>query len=198
MNSEEKLIKDLILGRELAYENLIGSMEKQLMNFIYGFTNDLHASEDIFQETFIRVLRKISEFRPEYKLSTWIFTIARNCCLDYLKSKKRKKDISLEHEEQNDAKPVTLKNLLGSKYLTPSEIMEKSEDQAKIRELLSTLSPVKKEALILRVYLDMSYEEISKITHTPIGTCKYRVYQALQELTAQLSTSKEGYAEYGA
>jgi len=198
MRSEDKLLKGLVMGQESAYEELVQKLEKPLMNFIYRFVNDLHTAEDIFQETFVRVVRKISEYRPDWKLSTWIFTIARNCCLDYLKSKKRKRDVSLEMENQSDdSKPVVFKNLFGSKYLTPGESLEKNEDHVKLRSLLSKLTPVKREAIAMRVYLDLSYEEISKITRTPVGTCKYRVYRALQELSDMFNEPTQGMVEQG-
>ncbi len=195
---EEKLLKSLIVGQEKAYEELTSSLEKPLMNFIYQYIHDLHTAEDIFQETFIRVVRKISDFKPNSKLSTWIFTIARNLCLDYIKSKKRKRDVSLEEESENDqSKPVSLKNLFGSKYLTPGEVLEKTEQQIKVREALSRLSHVKREALILRTYLDLSYEEISKITDAPVGTCKYRVHQALMDIGEALSGPMQKSVEHG-
>lgn len=190
MASEEKaLIRRLLVGEEAAFRELVGQLEKPLLAFIQRFTPDV--AEDIFQETFVRVIRKLAEFKPDVSLKTWIFTIARNLCLDHIKMHKRHGEVSLDRQaDEEEGKVITFKEVLQSAAREPGETAELSDDQRRVLEALRTLEPARREALILRTYCDMPYEEIAQIMRAPVGTCKYRVHEALNELAAKLGGAR--------
>ena len=84
MNLEDDLLRKCARGDSAAYRELVERLEKPLVNFILRFVGERHVAEDLFQETFVRVVKTLGSFRPEASLSTWIFTIARNLSLDWL------------------------------------------------------------------------------------------------------------------
>src|SRR5258705_13486119 len=94
--SESDLVRRCARGEEAAYRELVERVEKPLVNFVRRYLDDPSTAEDVFQETFVRVVRTLGDFKPQASLTTWIFTIARNLCLDRLKSRRRHREVSLD------------------------------------------------------------------------------------------------------
>lgn len=188
-SEEQTLIRRLLLGEEAAFRELVGQLERPLLAFIQRFTPEV--AEDIFQETFVRVIRKLAEFKPDVSLKTWIFTIARNLCLDHIKMNRRHGLVSLDRPAREvEGNVIPFKEVLEAATRQPGEAAELSDNQRRVLEALRTLDPTRREALILRVYCDLPYEEIARITRSPVGTCKYRVHEALNELAARLGGAR--------
>ena len=181
-NAELELLRRCVQGDQGAYADLVATVEKPLINFIYKYVGERYTAEDIFQETFVKVLRSIKSFKPNAMLTTWIFTIARNLCLDHIKAIKRHKQVSFEKGSKRDGNIIDFKKVLSSGAVSPDQELEKMQSTEKINEALGKLNPKEREILILRIYLDFPYAEISKIVGKPIGTVKYRVHQSLSKL----------------
>src|SRR6185503_4364529 len=99
-------------------------------------------------------------FRPEASLTTWIFTIARNLCFDHLKAKKRHREVSMDAgKSEPDGREVDFREALRSPSLEPGSLAEGTEEGARLRAAIAELAAPKREALILRVYSDLSYAE---------------------------------------
>jgi RNA polymerase sigma-70 factor (ECF subfamily) len=189
MDREQDLLKRLVKRDETAFREIVERLEKPLLNFIYGFIGDRSLSEDIFQETFIRVVKTVGKFKPKAELSTWIFTIARNLCLDHIKYTKRHKTLPLEGIK-HEGEIVYFDEVMNSYNISPpNAALEKKEKSDFIRKQLLRLSPKHREVLILRVYLDLPYSEITKIINIPIGTAKYRVHEGLKTLAKLIKTN---------
>ncbi|HEX7900359.1 MAG TPA: RNA polymerase sigma factor [Planctomycetota bacterium] len=147
-------------------------LREPLGKFIYGFVRDRHVAEDLEQETLLKVVRNLHRYRAQAALKTWVFSIARNLCLDHLRSAGR-----------------TRLRLIGT--LDPSEIetpdvpdarAETEESRARVAEALSGLSPDARELLILRNYLGLSYREIARrrgVAAAGIGTRLLRARRGL-------------------
>lgn len=195
MHVEADLLARCARGEEKAYRDLVGRLEKPLINFIVRYVGERHVAEDIFQETFVRVLRTLAEFRPEASIATWIFTIARNLCLDHLKAKKRHREVPLEagaSDEQGNV--IQFREILRGTAPTPEARAEGVEMQRRVVEALALLSPAKREALVMRLYAELSYQEIAKIVEAPVGTVKFRVHEALNELSRILTGAERNEA----
>ena len=181
---EDELIRGLILGQSAAFEQLAAQYERPLINFIAAYVGDLAAAEDLYQETFVRVIRSISDYRPEAGLATWIYTIARNLALDHLRRRKRRREVSLARSEGPEEANVIFLDRRSS--AAPEAAPEAAERSDKLLRSMQRLSPKKREAVVLRFFSDMNYDEMSRLLETPVGTLKFRVHEALQDLSGLL------------
>lgn len=195
MHVEADLLARCARGEEKAYRELVGRLEKPLMNFIFRYVGERTLAEDLFQETFVRVLRTLPDFRPEASVATWIFTIARNLCLDHAKAKKRHREVPLDaaaSREEGDVIPF--RDLLRSASPSPDARAEEAEMERRVLDALRRLTPAKREALVLRLYADVSYQEIAQIVDAPVGTVKFRVHEALNDLSKMLTGASRNEA----
>jgi RNA polymerase sigma-70 factor (ECF subfamily) len=183
--ADAELVRRCARGEEAAYRELVGRLEKPLLAFIRRYVGEDNLAEDFFQETFVRVVRKLGEFQPEASLTTWIFTIARNLCLDHLKAKRRHREVSMDAGDGGD-RDTDFREALPSPGSGPGTLAEGLEDSARLRAAMAELAEPKREALVLRIFSGLSYAEIARITDAPVGTVKFRVHDAIQELTKKL------------
>ena len=184
MNDEEELLRRCARGDAAAYRDLVDRVEKPLVNFILRFVGERHVAEDLFQETFVRVVKTLGTFRPEASLQTWIFTIARNLSLDWLKAKRRHREMALDAATSEEkGRVIYFKDVLRSATTAPEERAERSEEERRVTAALAGLSPIKREALVLRMYAGLQYSEIARIQGAPVGTVKFRIHEALKDLT---------------
>jgi RNA polymerase sigma-70 factor (ECF subfamily) len=192
MNLEEDLLRRCARGDAAAYRELVERIEKPLINFILRFVGEQHVAEDLFQETFVRVVKTLGEFRPEASLSTWIHTIARNLSLDWLKAKRRHRETPLDAASSEDkGRVIYFKDVLRSGGETPAARAEATEDERRVTEALGALSPIKREALVLRMYAGLQYSEIARIQNAPVGTVKFRIHEAIRDLSELLGSEED-------
>ncbi|MBV8882208.1 MAG: sigma-70 family RNA polymerase sigma factor [Planctomycetaceae bacterium] len=192
MNVEEALLRRCARGDAAAYRELVERLEKPLINFILRFVGEPHVAEDLFQETFVRVVKTLGDFKPEASLSTWIHTIARNLSLDWLKAKRRHRETPLD-AATSEAKGRVLyfKDLLHSASESPDRRAESTEDERRVSAALGALSPLKREALVLRMYAGLQYSEIARIQNAPVGTVKFRIHEAIRDLAGLLGVEDD-------
>ena len=187
VHGDADLVRRCARGDEAAYRELVERLEKPLVAFIRRYVGEESLAEDLFQETFVRVVRTLGSFRPEASLSTWIFTIARNLCLDHLKAKKRHREVSMDAAASDGSdRDVDFREALRSPAAGPGTAAEGQEEGARLRAAMAELPEPKREALVLRIYSNLSYAEIARITDAPVGTVKFRVHDAIQELARKL------------
>ena len=192
MNMEDDLLRRCAQGDAAAYRELVERLEKPLVNFILRFVGERHVAEDLFQETFVRVVKTLGEFRPEASLSTWIYTIARNLSLDWLKAKRRHREMALDAvTSEEKGRVIYFKDVMRSSAAEPSERAESSEDERRVIAALARLSPAKREALVLRMYAGLQYSEIASIQSAPVGTVKFRIHEAIRDLTKLMGTEED-------
>ena len=192
MNDDEELLRRCARGDAAAYRELVERVEKPLVNFILRFVGERNVAEDLFQETFVRVVKTLGSFRPEASLSTWIFTIARNLSLDWLKAKRRHRETALDAvTSEEKGRVIYFKDVLRSGAAAPEEQAEMSEDERRVSAALSGLSPIKREALVLRVYAGLQYSEIARIQNAPVGTVKFRIHEAIKDLSQLMGAGED-------
>ncbi len=198
MAAEEEFLRRCARGDGSAYRQLVERLEKPLVNFIFRFVGERHAAEDIFQETFVRMIRGLGDFRPVASLETWIYTIARNLALDHLKARRRHREVSLDRPAADGrGRVIHFRDALRSSAAAPEWRAEANEDERRLVKALGSLSNAKREALTLRVYAGLEYAEIARIVGAPVGTIKFRVHEALQDLARMLASSGGAAAQGG-
>jgi RNA polymerase sigma-70 factor (ECF subfamily) len=192
MNDDEDLLRRCARGDAAAYRELVERVEKPLVNFILRFVGERNVAEDLFQETFVRVVKTLGSFRPEASLTTWIFTIARNLSLDWLKAKRRHREMALDAASSEEkGRVIYFKDVLRSGAAAPEDRAERTEDERRVSANLSKLSPIKREALVLRIYAGLQYSEIARIQNAPVGTVKFRIHEALKDLSQLMGAGED-------
>ncbi len=176
---DTELMLDCQAGDWSAFRILLERCEVRLINYIYRMVGDIDEAEDLFQETFLKVLENRTNYRPTAKFSTWLYTIARNLCLNWLKRQEISKRVVASAPQQ----PQVSESPSSSGDSPESEELEYKLKTA-IRELPEKLH----EALVLRFYADLSYKEISELMSAPIGTVNYWVQEAIKKLAARFGS----------
>lgn len=175
--SDQQLIKNYRNGNEACFEMLLKRYKSKVFTTIFLIVNDRYIAEDIFQETFIKVLKtlKSEKYTEEGKYLPWVMTIARNLSIDYFrKTSKMPKMINSSGED-------VFKNLQIFDDSREEQIIQ-NQNEAKVRELIKLLPKEQQEVLVLRHYGDLSFKEISEITKVSINTALGRMRYALQNL----------------
>jgi len=158
-------------GDQEAWNMMINSYSKSVYNIALNFFAERDIAQDVTQEIFIKIYHNLDKFREDKNFSSWIFTIARNHCIDYWRKNKKYFINTQELDEKISVnKPTPEENLINE-----SEI-------DKLRKKISQLDPELRLILILRDIQDLSYQEIAKKFSVPEGTVKSRINRARLKL----------------
>lgn len=178
---DKEILYKVINGDIDSFEIIVDRYKNRLMNFVFRFVKDYDVSEDIVQETFLRVFRKRRDYKAIANFSTWIFTIAGNLAKSELRRRKRWKFLSI------DANTSGERNFeLPDHGIKPDRFTSITLLNENVQKSIDSLQPKYKEALILRDIDGMTYRQIAEITHVPIGTVKSRVNRARMKLKKKL------------
>lgn len=182
--SDEQLISDYLDGDEKAISVLVGRYLTDVYNFSLKLTGDKQAAEDISQNSFVKAWKNIRKFEGRSKFRTWLFTVARNSAIDWLRERK---ELPVSAFEINKGENMLLNTLVDDNPL-PDELLAKAEDTQFVQMLLSELNPLYRDVLSLRYEKSLTYEEIGKILKRPLHTVKSQHRRALIALRRSLET----------
>jgi len=180
--SDEELIERFQQGDLYAFDLIVKRYKDQLINFAYRFLGGLEDSEDIVQETFLRVFRKKNAYKKVAKFSTWIYTITGNLAKTELRRRKRRKLLSISNLGYNNKDYE-----LPDEKKGPEEKVDLAIQDEMIQSAINSLSKKFREVIILRDIQELSYEEISNIAKIPLGTVKSRVNRGRLKLQEKLN-----------
>jgi len=175
--SDQQLIKNYRNGNEACFEMLLKRYKSKVFTTIYLIVNDRYIAEDIFQETFIKVIKtlKSEKYTEEGKYLPWVVTIARNLSIDHFRRIQKMPKVTNSNGED------VFKNLQIFDDNREEQIIQ-SQNEATVRELIKLLPKEQQEVLVLRHYADLSFKEISDITQVSINTALGRMRYALHNL----------------
>ena len=182
-NLTEKGQRDLKLinralesGDPAAYSELLKLYRDPLYFMLYEKVNDQELAKDLTIEVLGKAFKKLHMYVPEYTFSTWLFTVARNHCIDYLR-KHKLPTISIDNMAlDSDIKRPRFD--LVSSSLNPEQTMEKTQRIAILRQIVDQLKPNYRDLVKLRYFKELSYEEIAKTLDAPIGTVKAQLHRS--------------------
>ncbi|MNF24615.1 ECF RNA polymerase sigma-E factor [compost metagenome] len=175
--TDDLLVKDYIAGNENALALLIKKHESKIFGFIYSKISDRDISNDIFQDTFIKVIKtlKSNSYNEEGKFLPWVMRISHNLIVDHFR--KTKKMPMFRETEEFSIFSIMTDNALTIENKIISEQVEKD-----LKRLIEELPADQKEVLIMRMYQDMSFKEISELTGVSINTALGRMRYALMNM----------------
>jgi len=169
-------------------DQLIELYQHRLLRYLLFLTGKREVAEDLFQETWMRVLLRGAQYNGKARFDTWLFTIARNLVID-LSRKRTMSSLDEMSEGREDDRPFEIP-MSGP---SPLEQFQAREDSAEVSEVLLKLEPNYREVLVLRFYEELSLEEIAGLTQAPLSTVKSRLYRGLAALkpeVEQIRTSR--------
>ncbi len=171
------LVRDYISGDEMALEKLILKHNQRLSSFIYSKVLNRDITEDIFQDTFIKVIKTLKKgnYSEEGKFLPWVMRIAHNLIIDHFRRNKRMP----RFEGSED---FNIFSVLGDDKLNAEKQLIKDQIDSDLTMLIEELPDDQKEVLMMRIYRDMSFKEISENTGVSINTALGRMRYALINL----------------
>ncbi|SVD28862.1 uncharacterized protein METZ01_LOCUS381716 [marine metagenome] len=184
--SDEVLIKKFQDGDISAYNQIVYRYKDRLLNFIYRFLNDLDRSEDLVQDTLLKLYTHKDSYREIAKFSTWLYTIAANLARTELRKLKRRKTFSVTELSYEDREFI-----ISSTDADPSDEHLSKNFEKNVHQALLELPDDFKTIIILRDIQELSYDEISKIVELPLGTVKSRINRGRIKLQQLLKKKGE-------
>lgn len=174
-----------------AYAELMERYREPIYFMLLKMVNNKDDAEDLTIEAFGKAFRRMHQYTPQFAFSTWLFKIATNNCIDYIR-KKRIKAISIDQgfsTEDGDTIEISVKDAV----LDPAEAMQKEERIKKMREIVDKLKPRYRRLVEMRYFDELAYEEIAEELNLPLGTVKAQLFRAREFLFQMMQNSKDAY-----
>lgn len=178
-------------GDPIAYRELMKLYRDPLYFMLYEKVNDQEIAKDLTIEALGKAFKKLHLYTPEYTFSTWLFTVARNHCIDYLRKHKLPM-ISIDRMMLDEDGKRNSFDLI-SKSLNPEENMEKRQRIAILRQIVDQLKPKYRDLVKLRYFKELSYEEVAERLAIPIGTVKAQLHRSREQLFKIMSGSRDAF-----
>lgn len=175
--SDQELISQYLKGDETALEHLINKHKSRLFTYIFLLIKDRELAEDVFQDTFIKVIKtlKTGSYNEEGKFLPWVMRISHNLIIDHFrKSSKMRAQRSTDEYDVFETLDLLEDNV--------EDKMVKDQIHQDVRNMIEKLPPEQKEVLMMRAYEDMSFKEISDLTNVSINTALGRMRYAILNL----------------
>ena len=161
-------------------DHLIEQYQHRLLRYLIYLSGNRELAEDLFQETWIRVLERGHQYDGRHEFSTWLYAVARNLTIDYMRKKTPVSlDGLMDDEEQAPLEPADTRPLAW-------EVIEQNEQAERISTALVGLPAEYRETVVLRFQEGLALEEIASVTNAKLGTVKSRLYRGLNMLMARL------------
>jgi RNA polymerase sigma factor (sigma-70 family) len=180
-----ELVLQAITGDQKAYAELLGRYRDAIYFMLLKMVNNPSDAEDLTIEAFGKAFKNIAQYTPNYAFSTWLFKIATNNCIDFIR-KKKLNNISLDQTSNHeDSVPMSIP----TDSLDPEENLINQQKIVLLRAIVAKLKPRYRKLIELRYFYEYSYEEISENLELPIGTVKAQLFRARELLYNILKNS---------
>ena len=180
MQEEEKFIQELLNPKtqNQAFEILLNNFQKPLYNHIRNIVLNHDDTDDVLQNTFVKVFQNLNKFKGESKLFSWVYRIATNEALTFLNQKAKKSGISSETLQNQ-----TINNLKADIYFDGNEI------QIKFQKAIAQLPEKQQLVFKMKYFEELKYEEISEILGTSVGALKASYHHAVKKIETFVTTN---------
>lgn len=177
----ERLIRRACRLEPDALQELVAHYSPRVYGLLFRLTGSRDTADDLLQETFLRMVRTISEYKHDGRFEAWLFRIAANLARDYLRQTRRRgKMIRLGDEERADV--ATLQIASAGHNTDAEKAAIGAEDQERLQGAMADLQDLDREIILLRHYSELSFNEIADLLNVPLGTALARAHRALKRL----------------
>ena len=190
-DADEDLMVSYQRGEVRAFEVLLSRHRKPVFNFILRFVGDKETAEDLLQEAFMRVIRGAEAYKRQAKFTTWLYTIARNLCVDQTRRRKHRKHASLDAPMDGSDDSGTLLDVLPSHEMASDRKSANKQLHETMQRAIHGLSEEQREVFLMREFLDMPFKQIADVVGVPENTVKSRMRYALEKLRLELDEYKD-------
>ncbi len=185
MDEDTLIVRKVIKGDQNAFAILVEKYQRPIFNFIYRFFGNYDLASELAQDTFLKCYQSLRSFDQERKFSTWLYTIAKNLCIDEYKRRKHNSPLYLE-----DLPEAAEGNLPHGKPHNPQTQAILRQEGGRLMEAIQDLEPDKKLTLILHYFQGLSYNEIAEALAVPLSTVKIRIFRAKKALLKMLEEER--------
>jgi RNA polymerase sigma-70 factor (ECF subfamily) len=186
--TDQDLVQRSIEGEESAFNELLNRYKRGVYTLIIRMVRDPETANDLSQDTFIKLYSSLSYYNPNYKFSSWLFKIANNLTIDYLR-KNRPNVLSLDDPIKTESNSVMIQISSGGE--DPLDRVESLELGENIKEAIMEIPVEYRRVIIMRHVEDMTYEEIVEATGVPLGTVKTLLFRGRRLLRKKLRIVRE-------
>lgn len=194
--SDEELLGRFRRGQREAFGVLVRRYEGELYGYLRRYLGDAALAEDVFQNTFLQVYQKVSQYEDGRPAKPWLYTIATNQAIDALRRNARHHNVSLDQDqgEGSEADLPQLLHLLENRGPSPVDQVQGEERRQLVRAGVDRLPEFLRQVVVLAYYQGLKYSDIAQIMRIPVGTVKSRLHTALvrlQEAWSMVEALKE-------
>ena len=183
---DEKLMLAFKAGDVRAFETLVHRHRQAIFNFLLRLCGQRQRAEDLLQETWLKVVRSAPSYEHKAKFTTWVYTIARNLCMDSIRKESYRKADSLDAAVGEGDDERALSETVPSSDASPDRSAHNTAVRPMIEKALKGLPAEQREVFILREYHGIAFKEIAEVTGVPENTVKSRMRYALEGLRRTL------------
>jgi RNA polymerase sigma-70 factor (ECF subfamily) len=179
---DSQVVQKVLRGHPELFGIILERYQRPIFNFIYRFYGHYDLAEDLTQETFLRCYQFLKSYDQKRKFSTWLYTVAKNLCIDHLKKQKSAREVALDkvlpivERQESDRSPEG----------NPQLMCIRNQEDARLLTALSGLEASRRIVLILFYFQGLSYQEISESLGVPVSTVKIRIFRAKKALLEQM------------
>lgn len=183
--ADDEIVRRILSGEEDLFETLVRRYQGRILGHVARMVGQREDALDLTQEIFVKVFQALDRYNAEYKFSTWLFRIAGNAAIDYLR-KKRVRTIPLEVTDTDHSRQVSSIEYRSTDPDPYSQLRNVERGEA-ISRAIRELPPEFRELITLRHFAGLSYEEIAEVKEMPLGTVKNKLFRARAVLKERLS-----------
>jgi len=185
------LISKAVSGDQQAFAKLLKRYKRAVFHLILKMVRNVDDAEDLMMESFAKAFKNLHKFKNDYSFSTWLFRIATNNTIDFLR-KKRVSTFSINNEYENDD-GSKLTFLIQDSNPNPQEVAIKEQKKELIQDFIKMLPKKYQKLVRLRYFQELSYEEIAKTLKSPLGTIKAQLHRARELMYDLIKNGREHF-----
>ncbi|MFW5850600.1 MAG: RNA polymerase sigma factor [Bacteroidota bacterium] len=182
------LVEAALEGDQQAYSSLMKKYRDTIFYMMLKMVKNQNDADDLTIEAFGKAFKNLSQYTSDYAFSTWLFRIASNNCIDFLR-KRKAITVSIDQTSESDEYDSSVS--IEATDLNPEEKLIKSQNKEEILEIVKQLKPRYRELIELRYFKEYAYEEIAQHMDLPLGTVKAQLFRARELLTNTISKSSD-------
>lgn len=183
--TDEQLMHACVAGDLAAFELLVRRYERRMLSYAYRLLGDYETARDVYQQAFLNIFEKRSQYRETARFSTYLYCVAHNLCQNELRRQQRRRMASLERPSAADDE-ASLRDWLVDDHPEPVEPLSREEEDHLLHQAVANLDPIYREVIALRIFEGLPFNDIAEITGTGSSTVKSRMRYALAYLERAL------------